>query len=117
MVTKLLFSFYLTQQTDAPMFDVEFIYYGQKGEKGRLAMTDCWQIRIYKLQPVRLFNVYIRTNGYTTNFFEKAEWFYPILESGSLVFYVEQIHNRTLIVDIIWDSGQEGFYCNPWETE
>jgi hypothetical protein len=32
-----------------------------------------------------------------------------------IVLSLYHFKNRTMIVDIFWEGGYEGFYCNPWE--
>ena len=102
----------LQQHNPNDTFDVAFTYYGQKGETGRFATVDAWRIKIYKLKHVVLRDVDIFTSYSKTM---KLQAHYEYLSTDTVILSVLQVRNWTLYVDIYWEGGHEGFYCNPWE--
>ena len=103
---------FLQQHNPDDTFDVAFTYYGQKGETGRFATVDAWCITIYKLKHVVLRDVDIFTSYGKTM---KLQAHYEYLSTDTVILSVLQVRNWTLYVDIYWEGGHEGFYCNPWE--
>ena len=103
---------FLQQHNLDDTFDVAFTYYGQKGETGRFATVDAWRIDIYKLKHVVLRDVDIFTSYGKTM---KLQAHYEYLSTDTVILSVLQVRNWTLYVDIYWEGGHEGFYCNPWE--
>lgn len=104
----------------ASTFDVSFtvkeieITENSTGYHRRLApYYDAWDIRVYKLTDDMLRNVDIWAYG-QDGF--KIVRHYDYL-GGKQVIPIGTYHikNRTMIVDIYWEGGYEGFYCNPWE--
>ena len=105
-------NFFLQQHNPDDTFDVAFTYYGQKGETGRFATVDEWGITIYKLKHAVLRDVDVFTSyGKTT----KLQAHYEYLSANTVILEVLQVCNWTLYVDIYWEGGHEGFYCDPLE--
>ncbi len=95
------------------VFDVQFNYHGVAGTIGRFATVDSWDIRIIKLQTGTLRNVDIFTSEGSTMKLQ-AHFDYYDMETHGLS--VKQVVNQTLAVDIYWEGGYAGFYCNPLDN-
>jgi len=100
------------------VFDVQFtlkevtdnssLYYHRYGQ-----YYDTWDIRITKLSKVVLRDVDVWTyNGGASSEIVRH---YDYLGDSTIVVQALRVKNKTVTVDIYWEVGHEGFYCNPWE--
>lgn len=102
----------------ATTFDVQFtlkevtdnssLYYHRYGQ-----WYDTWNIDITKLTDATLRNVDVWTyNGGPS---PEIVAHYDYLSTKFIRVQALRIKNQTVTVDIYWEGGSEGFYCNPWE--
>jgi len=100
------------------VFDVQFtlkevtdnssLYYHRYGQ-----YYDTWDIRITKLSKAILRNVDVWT--YDGGASPEIVRHYDYLGDSTIVVQALRVKNKTVTVDIYWEGGNEGFYCNPWE--
>jgi len=75
---------------------------------------DAWDIRVYKLTDgvIRNVDIWAYNGGAELEIVKHYDY---LIGKEIIVLSLYHFKNRTMIVDIFWEGGYEGFYCNPWE--